>query len=88
MAPPIEVKCWGCGKTMKVKAEFAGKKGKCPVCGKVINIPDPNKKPDTLLVNEDLSADEVKKVAMTIASGPSIRQEKKKGFFAKLFGKK
>jgi len=86
---PIEIKCGQCGKTTIVKPEFAGKKGKCPVCGKVINIPDPSKTLDTLLdVNEDLSDDERKKVAMTVASVPSTYRKRKRGFFAWLFGRK
>jgi len=89
MAPPIEVKCLQCGKSMKVKPEMAGKKGKCPVCSKIINIPDPNAKIDLLAVNEDLGDDEVKKIAKTIALGPSGNaRAKKKGFFARLFGRK
>jgi hypothetical protein len=87
MAAPIEVKCWQCGKSMKVKAELAGKKGKCPVCGKIINIPDPSIKIDTLDVNTDVSDAEVRKVAASIAGGTGPRQVKKKGFFARIFGK-
>lgn len=86
---PIEVKCLQCGKTTVVKGEFAGKKGKCPVCGKVINIPDPRKSPEEVLdVNVDLSDSERKKVAMTVANVPSSYRKKKRGIFARLFGKK
>ena len=35
----ISFQCPACGKKLKVKDEFAGKKGKCPKCGNVINIP-------------------------------------------------
>jgi len=35
----ITVKCTGCGKTLKVKDELAGKRGKCPGCGTIIQIP-------------------------------------------------
>ncbi len=28
-----------CGKRVKIPVSFAGSKGKCPECGKVINIP-------------------------------------------------
>lgn len=35
---PIRVTCTECGKTLKVKDELAGKKGKCPGCGAVIAI--------------------------------------------------
>jgi phage FluMu protein Com len=85
MAGPIEIKCLQCGKSIKVKAEFAGKKGKCPVCGKIINIPDPSQKADTLGVNTDVSDAEVKKVAASIAAGTMRKQAKKKGFFARIF---
>ncbi|HEV3116442.1 MAG TPA: protein kinase [Gemmataceae bacterium] len=33
--------CSGCGKTLKVKAEWAGKKGKCSQCGKESMVPQP-----------------------------------------------
>src|SRR3954468_11514150 len=36
---PIAVECAHCGKQLKVKDELAGKKGKCPQCQKVIQIP-------------------------------------------------
>ena len=35
----LRVECPECGKTTKVKDEFAGRKGKCPGCGKVMRIP-------------------------------------------------
>ena len=36
---PITVTCEGCGKTLKVKEELAGKRGKCPACGALLTIP-------------------------------------------------
>jgi len=36
---PISVRCDGCGKSLKVKDEWAGKKGKCPQCGATFLIP-------------------------------------------------
>jgi hypothetical protein len=36
---PISVTCDGCGKSLKVKDEWAGKRGKCPGCGKTFAIP-------------------------------------------------
>jgi hypothetical protein len=36
---PITVTCGGCGTTLKVKDELAGRKGKCPGCGAVLTIP-------------------------------------------------
>src|SRR4051812_32991237 len=35
----IAVECAHCGKQLKVKDELAGKKGKCPQCQKLIQIP-------------------------------------------------
>lgn len=37
---PISVQC-ACGKKLQVKDELAGKRGKCPACGQVLNIPLP-----------------------------------------------
>ena len=36
---PIPVQCQNCGKSMKVKDDMAGKRGKCPQCGSVIEVP-------------------------------------------------
>jgi internalin A len=35
----ITVRCTGCERNLKVKAELAGRKGKCPQCGQVVAIP-------------------------------------------------
>jgi hypothetical protein len=40
-APPLMFACPGCGHSLKVKAELAGKKGKCPKCGGVVPVPAP-----------------------------------------------
>jgi len=37
----IRFDCPSCGKTIKVKDEGAGRKGKCPGCGEAIQIPKP-----------------------------------------------
>lgn len=45
---PIQVACT-CGKKLAVKEEFAGKKGKCPACRRLLSIPKPEsqeKSPD------------------------------------------
>jgi hypothetical protein len=85
----IEVKCLQCGKSFKVKSEFAGKKGKCAVCGKIITIPDPSKKADQLGLGVDMSDSERKKVSEMVARTPgSYVTRKKRGFFARLFGRK
>src|SRR5262249_29472534 len=39
VATMIPVKCESCGRNLKVKDELAGKKGKCPGCGRVLPIP-------------------------------------------------
>src|SRR5437588_9164085 len=36
----IRVTC-ECGKELRVKDEYAGKRGKCPSCGKILQIPQP-----------------------------------------------
>lgn len=36
---PIEFRCSGCGKKMKTGDAHAGKRGKCPNCGAVVDIP-------------------------------------------------
>jgi hypothetical protein len=37
----IDIECQSCGKKLRVKDELAGKKGKCPGCGAIIDIPAP-----------------------------------------------
>lgn len=36
---PIEFSCSQCGKTLRTPDDSAGKKGRCPDCGSVMNIP-------------------------------------------------
>src|SRR3989337_345747 len=38
----IAITCF-CGKTLKVKDELAGKRGKCPSCGEAIVVPSPRR---------------------------------------------
>jgi phage FluMu protein Com len=38
-SPIVAIACAGCGKQLKAKAELAGKKVKCPQCGKAVAIP-------------------------------------------------
>ena len=38
---PITVTCPACQNTLKVKDEYAGKKGKCPKCQALMPIPGP-----------------------------------------------
>jgi hypothetical protein len=36
---PIEMPCNGCGQTLRVADEHAGKMARCPKCGAVVNVP-------------------------------------------------
>ncbi|MFW6168863.1 MAG: hypothetical protein ACODAD_00130 [Planctomycetota bacterium] len=36
---PIELTCTGCGQTLRVGDEHAGKKARCPQCGAVVPVP-------------------------------------------------
>ena len=35
----IAFSCSQCGKSLKVKQELTGKKGKCPHCGQAVRVP-------------------------------------------------
>ncbi|HZY86689.1 MAG TPA: hypothetical protein VFE78_17775 [Gemmataceae bacterium] len=37
---PIPLTC-ACGRSLRIKDEYAGKQGKCPGCGAVLDIPKP-----------------------------------------------
>jgi ribosomal protein S27E len=37
----IEMGCTGCGQTLRVADEHAGKKARCPACGTIVQIPSP-----------------------------------------------
>lgn len=36
---PIEMNCTGCGQTLRVADEHAGKKARCPACGTIAEVP-------------------------------------------------
>ena len=36
---PIEMTCTGCGQTLRVADEHAGKKARCPACGTIAEVP-------------------------------------------------
>ena len=36
---PIEMTCTGCGQTLRVADEHAGKKARCPACGTIAQVP-------------------------------------------------
>jgi hypothetical protein len=38
-APPLSLRCPGCGKALKARAELAGKRVKCPGCGQAVVVP-------------------------------------------------
>jgi hypothetical protein len=37
---PIEMGCTGCGQTLRVGDEHAGKRARCPQCGAIVQIPE------------------------------------------------
>jgi hypothetical protein len=37
----IEIGCTGCGQTLRVADEHAGKKARCPACGTIVQVPTP-----------------------------------------------
>jgi hypothetical protein len=43
---PIQLRCPECNKPLKVKEELAGKKVKCPGCGKAVPVPVPEVEPE------------------------------------------
>ena len=46
--------CPGCGKSIKVRDELAGKKGKCPGCGAILTVPEDEAPQDNTVI--DVSA--------------------------------
>ena len=42
---PIQVNCPSCRASLNVKDGFAGKSGKCPKCGEIIQVPEPTPQP-------------------------------------------
>ena len=59
----IRVSCDSCGKQLKVRDEAAGKRVKCPDCGSVVQIPEPDDvldaeaADDNPFAGEDISSD-------------------------------
>jgi hypothetical protein len=45
---PIDSICSGCGKTLRVDDEFAGRKARCPVCGSIYSVVSPAQDSDAL----------------------------------------
>ncbi len=55
---PIEMNCTGCGQTLRVGDEHAGKKARCPACGTIAEVPwsgDPYPAAEAQLVEEPSS---------------------------------
>jgi hypothetical protein len=46
---PIQLCCPECNKPLKVKDELAGKKVKCPGCGKPVPVPVPDEEPEPVV---------------------------------------
>jgi phage FluMu protein Com len=44
---PIEMRCTGCGQTLRVADEHAGKKARCPSCGTIAEVPSPGSPVET-----------------------------------------
>ena len=40
LPPALAMPCSACGRNLKVKAEWAGKKVKCPQCGRFLRVPE------------------------------------------------
>jgi hypothetical protein len=82
-APPgsIQAHCRACGKTMNVKIQFAGKVGKCPGCGKPVQVPaaPPAADEDEGIVHDDVEEPTLPKPAHkpppSAAVGQAIRAQ-------------
>ncbi len=68
-APHLSVECPGCRRRLRVKAELAGRKVKCPGCGGAINLPRPEP-PDALSAPVAAPA-EAQPAEPTAGRGPS-----------------
>ena len=42
---PIKFSCQSCGRALRARDEFAGKRGECPYCGSVLQVPPPSEEP-------------------------------------------
>lgn len=79
----MTIQCPYCGKTLSVKPESAGKKGRCPACQEIIEIPRadvdqpaPPVSPVSLDMEESINADNVETVASHAESGAEISSQK------------
>jgi predicted RNA-binding Zn-ribbon protein involved in translation (DUF1610 family) len=51
----IRIKCESCNARVKAPLKFVGKKGKCPKCGKINIIPEPEKDDFDKILEEEFS---------------------------------
>jgi predicted RNA-binding Zn-ribbon protein involved in translation (DUF1610 family) len=56
---PISVKCCDCGKALKAPDALAGKKAKCPDCGAVVAVPNPEGPIESNGGRQDVDFDEL-----------------------------
>jgi len=73
VAMPITVKCEACGKTLKVKDELAGKRGKCPGCGAVVHVPEASEPDESQPPPDDYKLQDAPpedKVRVELVGGP------------------
>jgi hypothetical protein len=65
---PLLIRCPACDKALKVKEELAGKKVKCPGCGKPVPVPAPEPPPEVV--------EEVEEVVEKVVAAPAKKQAK------------
>ena len=41
----IKILCQSCGRALRARDEFAGKRGECPYCGVVLHVPPSSEEP-------------------------------------------
>jgi hypothetical protein len=71
---PIELTC-SCGKRLQVSEAFAGRQGQCPVCGKLLPIPD---RQDTVIgaaPSEDKEAQAVLAAGFPFSKGSEAAED-------------
>ncbi len=76
---PISLTC-SCGRSLKARDEFAGRKVRCPDCKNVLEVPDPNAPKDpedeilnVLLADDSPAGDEAPRAAVRAAPPPDER---------------
>ena len=74
----ISVRCTGCGKQFKAKAEHAGKKVRCPSCAAPLTIPAAAEAPASAPSLGDLLDEELAAPAQTAAKESEQKPQAKK----------